>query len=324
MASEATDIVDRAIDWHLRQAVMDEAEWHAFVLWLEADPAHARAFDAVALDLAAVAEHGELFPTPAATVPAQPQPAAWGTRAPSARRTWAWVGAGTAVAAAACLTLVVVPIGPKSGSDPYVVETKPGERQQVALLDGTRIELNGATRLGLDRANPRVATLESGEATFHVRHDANAPFTVRSGAATVQDMGTVFNVERAGERLEVQVAQGSVLYQPTRDAVTLNAGAAITAHDDSGRVVVSKVDVARVGAWREREIVFSDEAFGRISTAIQRIDGTTLIIHPSLSQRPFTGMVRLSGKAEQDVPHIAALIGAEWHHDGERWVISPR
>ena len=39
MAHDAADIVDRAIDWHLRQATMDEAEWHTFVAWLEADPA---------------------------------------------------------------------------------------------------------------------------------------------------------------------------------------------------------------------------------------------------------------------------------------------
>lgn len=41
----------------------------------------------------------------------------------------------------------------------------------------------------------------------------------------------------------------------------------------------------------------------------------------ALAQRPFTGMVVLTGKAERDVPHLAALIGADWRHDGEDWII---
>ena len=317
MAVEAANIVDRAIDWHLRQAEMSDDDWRAFVTWLEADPAHAQAFDAVALDMTLLAERADLYPAPAAPIerqqvaPARP------------RRIWAWAGGGIAVAAAASLTLMIAPTG-SSGGASYAVETKPGERQTVALVDGTKIELNGATRLILDNANPRVATLEAGEATFHVRHDPRDPFTLHSGTLTVQDMGTVFNVERDGARFDVQVAEGSVLFQPKQQALTLQAGAAVSAREDLGSIAVTKIDVAKVGMWRSGAVVFSGEPFGRVTTAIRRIDGAILSVEPSLSQRPFTGMVRLSGKAGQDVPHIAALIGAEWHHDGERWTISPR
>ena len=322
MAIEAATIVDRAIDWHLRQTEMSDADWRAFVTWLEADPAHAQAFDSIALDMSVLAEHRDLYPAPATPVARQPQLRQ--TLAPISRRVWAWAGGGVAVAAAASLTLMLAPTGLTGGSAPYAVETKPGQRQDLALIDGTRIELNGATRMLLDRSNPRVATLEAGEATFHVRHDPRAPFTVHSGSVTVQDLGTVFNVARDGARLDVQVAEGSVLFQPKRDAVTLHAGDAITAREDLGRIAVTKIDVAKVGVWRARAVSFAGEPFGRISTAIRRIDGATLSVDSSLSQRPFTGMVRLSGRAEQDVPHLAALVGADWHHDGERWVISPR
>ncbi|WP_404368393.1 FecR family protein [Sphingomonas sp. MMS24-J45] len=322
MALDAETIVDRAIDWHMRQADMDDTDWHAFVAWLEEDPAHAQAFDAVALDMAVLADQPELYPV--ATTPVAEQPRLQEGPAARSRRIWAWAGGGVAVAAAASLALALLPTGSTGGGAPYAVETKPGEQRDIALADGTRIELNGATRLLLDRSNPRVATLEAGEATFHVRHDRQNPFTVRSGKLTVQDLGTVFNVARDGARLEVQVAEGSVLFQPKRDAVTLNAGAAITAREDLGQIAVGRVDVAKVGVWRDRAMSFSGEPFGRVSTAIRRIDGVTLIVDSDLSQRSFTGMVRLSGKAEQDVPHLAALVGAKWHHDGDRWVISPR
>ena len=318
MAVEAADIVDRAIDWHLRQTDMDDGAWREFVLWLEADAAHARAFDAVALDMALLSDNADLYPVP--SEPAERQPVA----AQPPRRVWAWAGGGIAVAAAASFTLMVLAIGLGTKNAPYTVETKPGAPREIALVDGTRIELNGATRLLLDRADPRVATLETGEATFHVRHDANAPFTVRSGAMMVQDLGTVFNVERDGMRLDVQVAEGSVLFQPKREAVTLNAGAGISAREDLGTVALTKVDATKVGGWRSGAIAFAGEPFGRVSAVLKRTDGVILSVDPSLSQQPFTGMVRLSGKAAQDVPHIAALVGAEWHQDGERWFISPR
>ncbi|MGY2732839.1 FecR family protein [Sphingomonas sp. UYP23] len=318
MTAEAAHIVDRAVDWQLRQADMDDQAWHAFVAWLEADPAHARAFDAVALDMALLGDHPEIYP---AEPLAAPIDAPVAPRTP--RRVWAWAGGGLAVAAAASLTLMFVPIGGSSAS-PYTVETKPGQRQDIALNDGTRIELNGASRLLLDHANPRIATLEWGEATFHVHHDAGAPFTVRSGGQVVQDVGTVFNVARDGKRLDVQVAEGSVLLQPNREAVALRAGAAATVQEDVGSITVSKIDVAKVGAWRSGAIAFAGEPFGRVASAVLRIDGVTLSIDASLSQRPFSGMVRLTGTAARDVPHLAALVGADWHHDGERWFISPQ
>ncbi len=319
MIAEAAHIVDRAIDWQLRQADMDEQEWHAFVAWLEEDPAHARAFDAVMLDLEMLADRPELYPAAAIETPYEPPVVAM-----PRRRVWAWAGGGVAVAAAACVTLMLVPLGGSGSAAPYAIETKPGQRQDIALNDGTRIELNGASRLLLDHANSRIATLESGEATFHVHHDAGAPFTVRSGAQVVQDVGTVFNVERDGKRLAVQVAEGSVLLQPQREAVALRAGAAATVEEDAGSIVVSKVDAAKVGAWRSGAIAFAGEPFGRVAGAVLRLDGVSLTIDSSLSQRPFSGMVRLTGTAARDVPHLAALVGAEWHHDGERWFISPR
>lgn len=319
MTAEAAHIVDRAIDWQLRQADMDDQEWHAFVAWLEEDPAHARAFDAVMLDMELLAEHAELYPAVAVAAPIEPSVAV------SPRpRVWAWAGGGVAVAAAACLTLMFVPLGGSGAPAPYAVQTKPGERQDIALNDGTRIELNGASRLLLDRSNSRVATLVSGEATFHVHHDAGAPFTVHSGAQTVQDVGTVFNVERDGKRLAVQVAEGSVLLQPQHEAVALRAGAAATVDEGVGSIVVSKVDADKVGAWRSGAVAFTGEPFGRIAGAVLRFDGVALTIDSRLSQRPFSGMVRLTGTAARDVPHLAALVGADWHHDGERWFISPR
>jgi transmembrane sensor len=314
---EQHDIADQAVAWYLRQSGMTEQEWHGFILWIEADPAHAQAFDRVALDDRMLAEALTARHASVPTTPANDrQPSA-----PPTRRRWIWGVGGTAVAAT--IVAVLAPLAMPATSSAYAVVTKPGQRQNVVLGDGTRIEVSGGTRLQLDHDNPRIATLDSGEATFHVRHDALDPFTLHSGALTVQDLGTVFNVARNGAQFDVQVAEGAVRFQPTREALTLKPGNALTAREDLNKVALSQVAVDTVGGWRSGHLAFADEPLSGVVASIRRLYGTDLVLDPALSARPFTGMIRLSGLADQDVPHFAALVGARWKHEGERWTLSP-
>lgn len=315
MTGIADDIVDQAIGWHIRQDEMSALDWHDFVAWLEADAAHAQAFDRVSLDQTLLSAQ------PAVARIAPPAAANDVFEAP-ARRRWMWTVGGTAVAAG--LVALLMPIALTPASDPYWLNTKPGQRQDVVLADGTRIEVSGGSRLQLDRRNPRLANLEAGEATFHVRHDERDPFTLHSGDLTVRDMGTVFNVARQDKRLDLQVAEGAVLFQPDREAVKLTPGLALSAREDLGRVTLAHVAVDTIGGWRNGRLAFSGEPLAHVADTIRRLYGTNLVLDPGLSVRPFTGMVRLTGVAERDVPHLAALVGAGWRRDGERWTLSPQ
>ena len=313
MSGETADIVDQAIAWHLRQSEMAEDDWHAFIAWLEADSAHARAYDRIVLMDRRIDERpGERAAMPEAANDREPAPR---------RRAWLWAGGSAAVAAG--LAVLAIPLAPSATGQTYVLATKAGERQNVALADGTRIEISGGTRLVLDRGDSRVATLESGEATFHVRHDAAHPFTLRSGGITVRDLGTVFNVSRNGAQLDVAVAEGAVMFQPDREALTLKPGNALSAREDLGKVSLSRIDVAAVGGWRDGRLSFAGEPMSSVAARVHRLYGTDLTLAPGLSARPFTGMIRFTGEAERDIPHLAALVGARWQHDGERWILSP-
>jgi len=304
--TEGRDIVDQAIGWHLRHAEMSSAEWHDFVAWLEADAAHATAYDRVALDDALLADLPR--PAPAPFVPARP-------------RRLAWAVGGTAIAAG--IAALVMPLALTPGSAGYTVRTAPGESRTVTLADGTRIEMNGGTTLRLDRNDPRVASLDAGEAVFVVRHDGGKAFVLHSGALALQDVGTVFDVSRNGTRLDVAVAEGAVSFQPGREAILVKAGTALVAREDIHQVALTPVPVDAVGGWRSGRLTFNAMPLGDVAEAIRRTDGADIRFDPDLSTRPFTGMVRLTGDAAKDVPHIAALVGAGWRRDGERWIISP-
>jgi transmembrane sensor len=305
-----------AIGWHLRQAEMTDGDWPAFIDWLE-QPANARAYDRVASADRLVVDAVPSVATPVAANDVDALPAGGGGR----RHRWAWGGGGLAVAAA--LAVLAMPFTRAPASQPYWLQTAPGEHRAVALNDGTRIELNGNTRLGLDRADTRVATLERGEAVFHVSHDAGRPFAVRSGGLSVQDVGTVFDVTRSGPRLDVAVAEGSVMFQPDADRIALTAGQALSAREDTHRLVRSSMASDLVGGWRGGRLAFADETMGAVVAAVRRRYGFDIALDPGLSDRSFTGMVAMSGSADRDIPHLAALIGAKWRRKGDRWILAP-
>ena len=319
-------IMDEAIDWHLRQDTMADVDWPAFILWLE-EPRHALAFDRVASTdrLLDRIESQPALPVaandtrrqPIAANDVEPLPSVSSGRA----RRWSWGVGGLAIAAG--LAVLALPFARAPSSQPYWLQTAPGEHREVALSDGTRIELNGATRLGLDRSDLRVARLERGEAVFHVRHDAGRPFSVTSGALRVQDVGTVFDVSRSGSRLDVAVAEGSVLFQPGADAVALVAGEALSAREDTHQLVRSSVPRELVGGWRGGRLAFNEEPLSVVVEALRRRDGVEVLLESGLSDHGFTGMISVSGSPERDIPHLAALIGAKWRRTGDQWILAP-
>ncbi|MBO9575691.1 MAG: FecR domain-containing protein [Sphingobium sp.] len=296
----------------MRQDEMAPADWHRFIEWLEADPRHAEAYDRLALaDTALRVAPGQVVPA------GLPEPA--NDRGDASWRWTRWIGGAAASAAAIGAVLVLRTAGP----DVYAVETRAGETRQIALDEGSRVEVAGGSRLLLDRNNPRLVTLERGDALFHVRHDQRRPFAVRSGKLEVQDIGTVFNVTRDGTAFAVAVAEGSVLFQPRGEAVTLKAGSRISVREDQGDVRVDRIAPEMVGAWRTGRLTFANTPVPQVLHTIQRLYGTQLVANDGLSSRAVTGIITLSGEAKRDVPHIAALIGANWRADGERWILSP-
>lgn len=310
MQVETADAIETAIAWQLRLADADPAVWAEFVGWLEASPVHAAAYDRVALADRLLAE--VRFPDAAIQAENDNAPAPRGTR-------W-WIGGG-AVAAAAAVALAFAP-ALLSRSETYQVATRDGERRSVALDDGTRIELSGGTQLTLDRADPRVATLDRGEALFHVRHDPVRAFTLRVGDVAVRDLGTVFNVAHAQGRMTVSVSQGSVAFQSQGAAVTLRPGDALSARDDGSDARRSRVAPALVGGWRAGRLSFAGQPLGEVASEIKRLYGTEIALQGSLSERPFTGVVHFSGAADRDVPRLAELIGATWRRESGQWILA--
>lgn len=295
---------EQAVGWRLREGELDAAGWAAYADWIDADPAHGaavRRLDALDGHLGSV-NFGQPY-----------RPARWFAR-PMTR----WAGGGGAIAAA--IAAIVFVSAPQAVS---VVEisTQPGELRTIALNDGSSVTLNGGTRIRMDAGSKRSVELASGEAVFNVRHDAAHPFQVRAGNYVIEDAGTVFNVARLGNQLTVGVASGSVVFQPSREAILLKAGAELQVDGTQGSATTRAVPADSVAGWRTGLLSFNGAPLKSVAGAIERRSGTRITLAAGLMDRPFTGSVRLSGEADRDVPHLASLIGANARRDGNEWTV---
>jgi len=72
----------------------------------------------------------------------------------------------------------------------------PGERSQLVLPDGSKVKLNGDSRLKFPahfNEKNRTVYLE-GEAFFEVKHQPDRPFIVNTSSISIEVLGTKFNV----------------------------------------------------------------------------------------------------------------------------------
>ena len=97
-----------------------------------------------------------------------------------------------------------------------IYATEIGERRSITLADGSTVDLNARSRLRIEFAKQerRVELLE-GQALFQVAKDKNRPFIVSSGDATVQAVGTQFDVYRRTNGTTVTVLEGRVAVYST-------------------------------------------------------------------------------------------------------------
>lgn len=311
MTHSSDAIGEAARLWAIRLNDPAFAEWDAFTDWLAEDPAHATAYDtAVQVD----SDMAGLFSTPSAPtlIPAND---------PAPRRRWLGVAGGGAIAAAgvAALTFTLW----NAGSQPYAVETANGARRTVQLADGSSIEMNGGTRIVLDADEPRLATLERGEALFHVRHDESDPFVVKAGRARLLDAGTVFNVVRDRGTTRVAVSEGAVIYNPSTDAVRLNPGDALIAPDTGKSTRLPRVALDSVGGWRSGQLAYDDAPLDQIAADLSRNLGRPVGTAPGTAEIRFTGTIALSGDPARSIARVAPLLGVSAVPSGAGWTLTP-
>ena len=303
------DVDAQAIAWVIRVGDPDFDEWKAFEAWLAESPAHATAYHAVATGEAEMVE---------ALAADGPRPSVAPVPRPAWRRA-SWAGG----ALAASLVLMIGVASWQSSPESRVFETGPGRHSAIALADGSRITLNGNTRLTMRGDDERAIQLDRGEALFSVHHDAVRPFSVTVAGATITDVGTIFNVVRETRATRVSVAEGAVIWNPTSEAVHVGPGQYLRAQDGSATLELARVEIGGVGGWTRGRLSYDGAPLETVAADVSRALGVAVTVAPGAARRPVRGVLRLDGGADSVVPRLGTLLGVRVKHEGGAWRLSP-
>lgn len=310
MTDTRTRIEDEAIGWLIRQRDPLFDDWDGFTAWLETGPDRVAAYDRIALadaDIDAVLSARETSEPRAAN---DDEP----TRGTTRRRMLGWGIAASLLGMIGYSSLNTAPTT-------YVVATGAQGRETIKLADGSRIDLNASTRLILDRDNPRFARLDRGEALFTVVHDAENPFIVQTGGATLMDAGTAFNVIRDAGRTEVSVSEGLVIYNPDSDRVALAAGRMLRA-TGKGQIKIANLETRSVASWREGQLVYDNVPLSIVASDLSRNLGVEIGVGKVAGRQSFSGVVQLGGTLETVVERTASVTGVSALKNGKGWTLA--
>jgi len=221
--------------------------------------------------------------------------------------------------------------GPFASRATQEVFTLNGQRTTVTLDDGTRVSLNGGSRLRFDapfgRQNRDVHL--DGEAYFEVSHDAARPFRVHAGNAVAQDLGTRFTVSAYPDQSSVEVAVAEGLVALSRDSasgaqvVQLAAGSIGTLSSSGMPTVALAPSLDRYLAWTTGALVLDGVTLRRAVGELERwYDVDITISDSTLAARPVTA--RFHGESvQQALDAISLALGAHIERRGAVFVISP-
>lgn len=318
-----------AIAWAVRTSDPAFTDWDGFTAWLEDHPSHSELYDAAmyGVDEAVLSLNGSgqgltasqeghtSTPEPGLPPAHVPAPANDTAPAPPARRWWP-------AAIAASLALVVgFSLWPGADTT-YVVETQFGETGMIALEDGSQIDIAGGSRLRLDRDNPRFASLEQGQALFHVVHDDANPFLVVAGDDKLLDAGTVFDVSLTDSGLVVGVSEGLVIFNPDDHKVEIAPGEMLTRKKGQEDITTGTIALEQVGEWREGRLTFQNASVATVAHDLSRITGLEFAAAPQAASAGNLSGSILVDPVKADPASLGPLLGVSVRRVGDQWLIN--
>lgn len=182
--------------------------------------------------------------------------------------------------------------------------TARGERKQLELPDGSRLDLNTDTEVNIAFYDSRRSVeLLRGEVLFAVQSDKSRPFSVDAGQAQVLVTGTQFNVRREAESVTVAVREGSVQLSTgpwwRRERAMLSAGQ-VSSAVKSSVMPLGQERVEAITAWQEGRIVFRDVPLATVAQELSRY-----LDHPLRVADVQIAKLRISGTLSIEEPAAA-------------------
>lgn len=203
------------------------------------------------------------------------------------------------------------------------ISTPVGGQYQVVLPDGSKVWLNSASSLYFPSAfagNERIVEL-TGEAYFEVAKNQQKPFRVKADKATVEVLGTHFNVmaypnegQPTATLLEgsVRVGNGSV----SKEIVP---GQQATIGED---IKLRKVDVDEAVAWKNGLFYFNSADITTVMRQLERWYGIEAAYSGKMSSKHFSGIISRNTEISKVLEMLELTGSIQFKREGRRIVVS--
>jgi transmembrane sensor len=162
-----------------------------------------------------------------------------------------------------------------------------GQQISVVLSDGTRIVLNGNSKLryAADYSSQAVRKVYlSGEAFFSVKHNDQQEFEVVTGHVVTRDLGTRFNIEAYAKDSVITVAlvDGAIeVNSPVAKHLQLKPLQKLTYHMNENRQEVNSFNVAELTGWKDQLLVFHNKSLPVVLEKLSRHYGKPIVFSDS-------------------------------------------
>ena len=208
---------------------------------------------------------------------------------------------------------------------PLRYETNSSQRSVVTLADSSEISLNyGSVLLVERRPLERIRRVRlSGEAYFRVRN-TGSPFTVTTDVATIQVVGTEFDVRVRDDQISVGVTRGKVKVSPgpdAKEAVELGPGQITTFPKGGMPSPPVQMPFAEYPGWMHGKFLFYRTPLASACREIESEFGVTIRIDtPLLRSMTITGALD-ARNVDSSISTLSRLTGSSYRHENNTFML---
>lgn len=196
--------------------------------------------------------------------------------------------------------------------------TATGEIRHVTLSDGTRLDLNSDSAVGLRfSATERRIRLIRGEILLTSGHDPHRPLIVETAAGDVQALGTRFAVRELNDGSRVDLYEGRLRVTPLHGAaVQMEAGDSLWFNPGQSSALPA-VD-ANSSSWTEHRLIAERQPLGEFVAQLSRYRPGLLRCDQAVSGLRLTGVFPLDdtdailAALERSLPVQAQAVTRYW------------
>lgn len=203
--------------------------------------------------------------------------------------------------------------------------TARGEQKEITLTDGSLVTLNYGTELVVPRLQtgaPRRVALE-GEAYFRVQH-TGVPFVVSTQFATVEVVGTEFDLRTRDKELELAVITGSVRVRAVRNGrdslLVLDRGQRALCPSDAFPRRIADVPSPEYPGWLHGKLFLDGTSLTAACREIEMRFGVRIDMKTPAETGRVTGILN-AGTAKTAVAALCELTGRNYGYDGEKFTL---